>query len=130
VKQAKEAVVTHYGKPPDAVFLHFLGKELRDGFAMDRLRLGTTKINVSFRNDKLLPSEGLRNFTRMKVIRVLKDSPSSVVKLVRDDDMKCEIVVRLQNPPVGEESLFASKLVDEVSWLTKCCHPCLLRFFG
>jgi serine/threonine protein kinase len=44
--------------------------------------------------------------------------------------MDCEIVVRLQVPPVGEESLFASKIVDQVSWLVTCSHPCLLKFFG
>jgi hypothetical protein len=52
VKQAREAVATHYGKPPEAVFLHFLGKELQDGFVMDRLRLGTKPINIYFRDDR------------------------------------------------------------------------------
>jgi hypothetical protein len=51
VKQAKEAIARQYEKPPEAVFLHFLGKELRDSFAMNKLRLGAAKLNVSFRND-------------------------------------------------------------------------------
>jgi hypothetical protein len=51
VKQAREAVASQSQKPPEAVFLHFLGKELRDGFSMDRLRLGTAKINIYFRNE-------------------------------------------------------------------------------
>jgi hypothetical protein len=48
VKQAKEAVASQYGKPPEAVFLHFLGNELRDHITMERLRLGTAKVTVSF----------------------------------------------------------------------------------
>jgi hypothetical protein len=138
VKQAKEAVACQCNTVPEAVFLHFLGKELQDNFMMDRLRLGTAKINISFRNKSetssltkvRLPSECLRDFSQLKVIRVLKNSPSSVVKLVRDGDMKCEIVVRWQMPPIGEESLFASKFVDQTSLLVKCSHPCLLKFFG
>jgi hypothetical protein len=57
MKQAKDAIAHHYKKPPEAILLDFLGKELRDGFVMDKLRLGTTKINVYFRNDSeiLLP---------------------------------------------------------------------------
>jgi hypothetical protein len=55
VQQARKAVASQYGKPPEAIFLHFLGKELRDGFAMDRLCLGTGKVEISFRNDSLMP---------------------------------------------------------------------------
>jgi serine/threonine protein kinase len=81
-------------------------------------------------DSKHLPSEWLRDFNLLKVIRVLKNDRSSSMKLIRDDDMNCEIVVRMQVPPIGEESLFTSKFADQVSLLVKCSHPCVLKFFG
>jgi hypothetical protein len=44
--------------------------------------------------------------------------------------INCEIVVRWHVPPIGEESLFTSKFVSQISLLVKCSHPCLLKFFG
>jgi hypothetical protein len=51
VKQAREAIASQYQKPPEAIFLIFLGKNLRDDFVMDKLRLGTAKIRILFRNE-------------------------------------------------------------------------------
>jgi hypothetical protein len=48
VTQAREAIASQYEKPPEAVFLHFLRKTLRDNFMMDRIRLGTANIYLVF----------------------------------------------------------------------------------
>jgi hypothetical protein len=46
VSVARSAVATRFGRSADEVSLFFLGKALKDGFVMDRLRLGGSKITV------------------------------------------------------------------------------------
>jgi hypothetical protein len=119
---------------PEADFsLLFGDAEIDDDMSLDDFEPTTEDyltIKLINATPPLLPSDHLRDFNRMPVVRILKNSPSSVVKLVRDNDMNCEIVVRWQVPPIGEESSFALKLVEQISWLTRCSHPCLLKFFG
>ncbi|GMB11013.1 MAG: hypothetical protein NkDv07_0987 [Candidatus Improbicoccus devescovinae] len=55
VKEAREKVASEFNRPSKEIFLHFLGKELRDEFVLDRLRLGTAKINIYLRdNDEVV----------------------------------------------------------------------------
>jgi hypothetical protein len=64
VGEAREALGRHFGVPPEAVALHFMGKALRDGFMMERLRLGDTKIQVYLKDDRpvlLLTAKANRN---------------------------------------------------------------------
>jgi hypothetical protein len=51
VADARETIGRHYRTPSNSVSLHFLGKALRDGFVMDRLCLGESKINVFLQDD-------------------------------------------------------------------------------
>jgi hypothetical protein len=52
VGDARKAVAQRFKTTPEAVALHFMGKALRDGFAMDRLRLGTSHISVYVTSDR------------------------------------------------------------------------------
>jgi hypothetical protein len=51
VGDARARVGERYTKPPEAITFQFMGKTLRDAFVMDRLRLGTAKINVHVQDD-------------------------------------------------------------------------------
>jgi hypothetical protein len=46
VGAARSAVAARFDRRPDEVSLFFMGKALKDGFVMDRLRLGSSKITV------------------------------------------------------------------------------------
>jgi hypothetical protein len=52
VKEAREALGTRFGIPTEAVALHFMGKALRDGFMMERLRVGDTKIQIYLKDSR------------------------------------------------------------------------------
>jgi hypothetical protein len=51
VGDARKAVAERFNAKQDAVALHFMGKALRDGFALSRLRLGTSHISVYLTKD-------------------------------------------------------------------------------
>jgi hypothetical protein len=52
VGDARKAVAERFKTQPEAVALHFMGRVLRDGFALDRLRLGTSHISVYVTSDR------------------------------------------------------------------------------
>jgi hypothetical protein len=52
VKEAREALGTRFEVPTEAVALHFMGKALRDGFMMERLRIGDTKIQIYLKDNR------------------------------------------------------------------------------
>jgi hypothetical protein len=52
VGDARKAVAERFKTRPESVALHFMGKALRDGFALDRLRLGTSHISVYVTSDR------------------------------------------------------------------------------
>jgi hypothetical protein len=52
VGDARKAIAKRFKTQPEAVALHFMGKALRDGFALDRLRLGSSHISVYVTSDR------------------------------------------------------------------------------
>jgi hypothetical protein len=51
VSSVREMIGRRYGVPAAAVTLHAFGKALRDGFVMDRLRIGTSKVSVHLQDN-------------------------------------------------------------------------------
>jgi hypothetical protein len=51
VGDARAVVAKRFGKPLEAISFQFMGKPLKDAFVMERLRLGTAKINVHVLDD-------------------------------------------------------------------------------
>jgi hypothetical protein len=52
VGDARWKVAERFKTRPESVALHFMGKALRDGFALDRLRLGTSRIGAYVTSDR------------------------------------------------------------------------------